>query len=362
MACRCCNTNGPCTTAADCAIGYTCCDGTCRPAASNWAVSIPATAVEGETITATVTHQGGCDSEEYYANLRRVTTDASDVSYTNIYRYTATGSGTFPIQILDDLVEEGAEQFYVEIFRRGGASLAVSNICTIAASDVQTWSVASRAGNSVSEGLSAQMRVTTSGVPSGTSFFWRVQHVTTSNADFTDGGLPRTSLPSGFGTIGASGQGDFDIPTFPDSWTEGNETFRVEVLVGGVVRATSPLLTIQDFWTTPGNATPCGTAAASGGVQFTQQYYTVAEAGGTVRVHYDVGTLADRFTFFPGSGQVALYDTGFITGQGVFSFSKPFGTRVIRAESQGQDANTRWCYTLMCVNDNSTPPACNPFA
>jgi hypothetical protein len=369
MACRCCNTNGPCTTAADCAIGYTCCDGTCRPEASNWAVSIPATAVEGQTITATVTHQGGCDSEEYYANVRRITTDSFDVAYTNIYRYTANGVGTFPIQILDDTAEEGAESFYVEIFRRGGASLAISNVCTIAASDVQTWSVVSLFGNTSPEGAQWAMRVTTTGVAQGTVFTWRVQHVTTNNADFTndvqysnDRGKPLTFQPSGSGTIGANGQANFSIPTFPDAFTEGNETFRVEIVVGGVVRATSALLTISDTSTTPPGAIPCGTAAASGGIQFTQQYYTVAEAGGNVRVHYNVGTLADRFQFFPGNGPVALSDTGFITGQGVFTFFKPVGTRVVRVESQGQDANTRWCYTLMCVNDNSTPPVCNPFA
>ena len=112
----------------------------------------------------------------------------------------------------------------------------------------------------------------------------------------------------------------------------------------------------------PCNVSACGTDAASGGIQQTTQYYAVGAEGGTVVVHYNVGSLADRFQFYYGESATPFYDTGFITGTSNFSFSKDAGQTLIRVLSEGQDATTRWCYTLMCVNDNTTPPACNPFA
>ena len=368
MACRCCNTNGPCTTSDDCAIGYSCCDGTCRKSASNWAVSLPSTAAEGQLTTATVTHQDGCDSEEYYATVRFLTASAGDVSYTTVFLYTNQGVGTFRPLIVNDTDEEPAETFSVRIFRRDGTFLAESNVCTIAASDPTIWTVSSMFGDAVDEGGSFRMRVTTTPSRPGETFAWQVVPIAgpggASARDFREAGsaYPLSSLPSGEPTLGAFGTYEWNLSTFADSTTDGLEYFRVQVLQDGVVLATSPLLRINDTSQTPGTAVVCRTASASGGAQVSTQYYTVSAAAGTIRVYFDVGNLADRFRFFDGNTDILLYDTGLLVGQGNFVFNKPLGLQLIRVLAEGQDANTRWCYTLMCVNDDTVPPACDPFA
>jgi len=107
-------------------------------------VIAPATVVEGGSYTAAVSHAGGCESEEFFANMVfncvGCTAQAADVQYTNIYRYTSNYAGSIPFSIANDALTEGPETFQIRIFRRGGEFLRASNLITIAASDPVTCS------------------------------------------------------------------------------------------------------------------------------------------------------------------------------------------------------------------------------
>jgi hypothetical protein len=392
---------------------------------------------EGQLLSGTVQHSWGCSSEEYYAAIwakdrdNNLTASLDDIQYSNVFRYTQNGQGTFPLSIVDDALEEGAETFRVRIFRRGASifstPLAESNVCTILPSDRQLWSVTGPmspngpGGSWISQECIPATSVnnfagsfflvqTEPPLPNGTPYTWQVRHVETDENDFTPPGV--TSGASAIGqedVFDIDGSDVFYLPVRRDNGTRPREYFCVDVYHDGKLVATKctsicgqaapppsklyscclpdgtclPDRTVAQCVALGGQvtstpceqnpcpqptcvplpgSTPCGSASAAGGAQFTQQYYSVWEGGGTIRVHYDVGTLADRFRFFHANLDTLLYDTGFITGSGSFVFTKPSGICTIRVESQGQDATTRWCYTLMCVNDNSTPPACNPFA
>ena len=269
------------------------------------------------------------------------------------------GQATLSFQAVDELVIEPNENFTIKV-TLGGSQVAQSYVYTLA-NAAGTWAVAHPNGiTQAVEGSSFPLRVTTQNVQNGTPFTWSVINGTTIAADF-DLSPPSSFTPSGSGTI-QSGVANFSVPILADRFTEGLETFTVQIRHNNAQVALSPTFSVFDLSTTPPGVITCGTAAASGGIAQTTQFYAVGEAGGFLRVHYDVGSLADRFRFYYGDAATPFYDTGFITGSGFFDIAKMAGYRTIRVFSEGADANTRWCYTLMCVNDFSTPPACNPFA
>jgi hypothetical protein len=94
--------------------------------------------------------------------------------------------------------------------------------------------------SSINEGVAGTINVTTVGVADGTTLYWTINNVTTSNSDFT--------ATSGSFTI-TSNAGSFTITPTADITTEGAETFTVQIRTGstsGTVVATTSSITVND--------------------------------------------------------------------------------------------------------------------
>jgi hypothetical protein len=117
---------------------------------------------------------------------------------------------------------------------------------TIGVANPPTYSVAASGGaNSINEGSSLTVDVTTAYVDNGTTLYWTINNVTTSNTDF--------SPYNGSFTIN-NNTGSFSISPIADVTTEGSETCTVSVRTlstSGTVVATSNSITVNDTSITP---------------------------------------------------------------------------------------------------------------
>ena len=111
---------------------------------------------------------------------------------------------------------------------------------------IPTYSIAVSGGaTTVNESASLTCNVTTTDVGNGTTLYWTIDNVTTSNSDF--------SPYNGSFTI-TSNSGSFSISPIADVTTEGSETCRVTIRtesISGIVVATSDSITVNDTSLTP---------------------------------------------------------------------------------------------------------------
>jgi hypothetical protein len=99
--------------------------------------------------------------------------------------------------------------------------------------------------NNVNEGSSITIDVTTTAVPDGTTLYWTIANVTTSNADFV--------ATSGTVTVNY-GVGSFTVTPAADLTTEGSEAFYVNLRTGsasGTIVASTSNRTVNDTSLTP---------------------------------------------------------------------------------------------------------------
>jgi len=140
-----------------------------------------------------------------------------------------------------------------------------------------TYSISISGGaTSVNEGASLTCNVTTTNVGNGTTLYWTISNVTTSNTDF--------SPYNGSFTI-TSNAGSFSISPIADVTTEGSETCTVSVRtvsISGTVVATSNSITVNDTSIAPVRYSylfTAGNAAAleilSGQTNMTDQFYAL---------------------------------------------------------------------------------------
>jgi hypothetical protein len=142
-----------------------------------------------------------------------------------------------------DNLTEGSERFQVE-FRTGsqtGVLVATSGEITINDTSVNpiTYSYSSTP-TSINEGESGTFNIATTSLPDNTTLYWTVDHITTSDNDFS-------SINGSF--IVNSNIGNFTINPLADQQTEGPETFTVSVRTGsatGTAVLTSGAITIND--------------------------------------------------------------------------------------------------------------------
>ena len=165
--------------------------------------------------------------------------------------YNATGTNTngAPMLIQADNLTEGNETLTLD-WIVNGTTVATTSV-TIA--DTSTTPIAytfNSIPSSINEGVAGTFNVVTTGVDDGTTLYWTVDNVTTSNADF--------SATSGSFTI-TSGAGSFTVTPTADVTTEGSEAFTVSLRTGsitGTVVATSDSATVNDTSVFAGLANP----------------------------------------------------------------------------------------------------------
>jgi hypothetical protein len=199
---------------------------------------------EGSIVTMTVKTQNVSDGTLYWTLKNNSTVDA-DVTPTSGSFNLTSGTGTFNVTAVADLLTEGAENFQIDIRTVSTSGTIVSTSPYININDTSitptTFAVAAAGGaTSVNEGSSLTFNVTGTNIVNGTYFF-----TVTNSGDF--------ATSSGSFSI-TSNAGSFSVTPTADNITEGAETFQAQVRTGstsGPIVATSSSVTINDTSTNP---------------------------------------------------------------------------------------------------------------
>lgn len=214
-----------------------------RPRSASW--SVPASVAEGSSGVATVTLStpGGermCPWT-YTASLINVTTSTGDVTLTSAGSVSVTPSpapnedkGTVSLYFTakPDSIIEGVEYFRVRI-SDGSYTATSPYIAVVDKTQPATYSLSCL--TTVTEGTSLVVQVDTTNLPNGHSLFWSVSPITASPSDFS----------RGYGTVVMNNnQAVFFVQVYDDTVAEGAETFQVKLYDNGVLKATSPTVTI----------------------------------------------------------------------------------------------------------------------
>jgi hypothetical protein len=92
-------------------------------------------------------------------------------------------------------------------------------------------------------------------------------------------------------------------------------------------------------------ACACG-SVQTGGAGTTTDIYAVPTEEGMMVLSYNSYDIQDRYVI-DYDGQVE-FDSGFVSGSGIHSFTKPDGVDEISVTVNGGELNTNWAYTLSC--------------
>jgi len=297
---------------------------------TSYTVTPSSTAVnEGDTITFTIATFGVANGSTLYWTTTGTVSSADFSDGVTTGSVITTGnSTTFTRTITQDSSFESAETFAIEIHLQSTTGELVATSSTITISDRRYTLVPS--SSAVTEGTTLSFSVSTVNVANGT-LYWSINHITTSNADF--------SAVTGSFTV-TSSAGTFDITTIADLSTESGETFTVSVRVGstsGTIVATCSTITITDTSTTPTSQAFYGVAGtytwtAPTGV--TTVSVLCIGAGGTGGTSYGGGggggalAYGNNITVVPGTNYTVVVGAGQSGAGGASYFSS---TTVLRA-------------------------------
>jgi hypothetical protein len=270
---------------------------------------------EGTTITFTVSGSNTPDGTYFYTieeDISSGAVTASDFTPAALSgSFTMTSnSGSFTITVANDLLTEGEETFvvYVRKDSTSGAILGTSGNITITDSSITPVFTATPA--SINEGSAGTFTVANVGVDG--TYFFTVENITTTNADFVAASGSFTVSGSSGGID--NGTGSFTITPNLDRTTEGAETFRVQVRSGstsGPVIITSNTITINDT-----SLTPAFTSAPNinEGSSATYSVNNLGPAGTYFWTIQNVSTTNADFASVSGS-----FTTSTLNGTGSFS-------------------------------------------
>jgi len=208
--------------------------------------SQPTSINEGSTGTFNVSTTLVPNGTTLYWTIVNSTTSNSDFNALGGSFSINSNAGSFTLTPTADLTTEGSETFTINVRTGSAAGPVVATSSTVTVNDTSTaptYQIASAAN--INEGSALTATVTTTNVPSGTTLYWTIDNISSSNADFNtlSGSL---SITNGVGT--------FSVTPKADLLTEGSETFTLSVRTGSVsgpVVVTSGTITINDTSTTP---------------------------------------------------------------------------------------------------------------
>jgi len=219
-------------------------------------------------------------------------------------------TGSLPVRMVEDMLLEGAETATLTLYTTSARTTQAGNSLTWTINDTSKPTYTVAAFSSINEGGTGSCFVYTTGVPVGTTLYWTINNISTSNSDFS-------ATSGSFTTV--SGQfynGIFDITTTADLTTEGSETFNVSIRTGstsGPVVATSATATINDTSTFPT-------------FTFTSAPATVSE-GGSFTVSWSIANFVQKTLYYKitGSG-ITTGDTDIPGLSGSTTFTTATGT------------------------------------
>jgi len=249
-------------------------------------VTDPGTKNEGQIVTFDITTFNVANGTTLYWTLAGTTSSVDFIGDITSGSVTiSSGVASISITLKEDQLTEGTEYVHLQL-RTGSVSgpiVAESNFVNINDTSLtRTYSV-TPVSESVDEGSSLTLNVTTSNVPDGTTLYWTINSNT---SDF--------SSSSGNFNIN-SNTGSFSVTPILDLTTEGPETFTVSIRttsISGTVVTTSSSITINDISTTP---IPSYSVTASAdpvneGVSVTFTTNTANVADGTTLYWTNTGT------------------------------------------------------------------------
>jgi hypothetical protein len=186
--------------------------------------------------------------------------------------------------------------------------------------------------STINEGGSGAYYIATTLVGTGTTLYWTINHITTSDADF--------SSVSGSFTVN-NNIGSFLVLPVADSSTEGSQTFTINIRTGstsGSIVATSVTVTIEDTSqsaaaTVPGAPT-IGVATSTGSTSATVSFTAPASNGGATITSYTAVSSPEGIT-----GTLSQAGSGTITVNGLTS-NTPYTFTVYATNSVGNSPSS----------------------
>ena len=226
------------------------------PAASptyNWG-SYTTMGDEGTGFTFNVNTTNVLNGTTLYWYVNNITTSNADFSATSGSFTISNGSGIFTVNLVNDLLTEGDEFFTVSIKNSpsGSTLITTSNIRVNDTSITPSGYTWSSIPSSINEGAAGAFVVNTTGITNGTTLYWTIDNVSTTNSRFI--------ATSGSFTI-SNGSGVFTVSTIANQITDGSTSFNLQVRTGstsGTIVLTQAGIVINDTSVTPTPSTITG--------------------------------------------------------------------------------------------------------
>ena len=217
------------------------------PAGPTYTVTQSATSVdEGGSVTFTVNTTNVPDATTLYYSLSGTATANDFVGGTMAGSFTITNNtGNFTVNVVGDVITDDGENFTANIRTDSTSGTIVGSSLQVTISDVSLTEAITQSATTINEGDLITFTVSTSGYPTGYTFYWDIQLLTggITSSDFNDG------LLSGTITTNSSGQAFLSKQLVQDRITEGVEKFKLNIRTGsavGPILLSSNEVTIND--------------------------------------------------------------------------------------------------------------------
>ena len=217
------------------------------PAGPTYTVTQSATSVdEGGSVTFTVNTTNVPDATTLYYSLSGTATANDFVGGTMAGSFTITNNtGNFTVNVVGDVITDDGENFTANIRTDSTSGTIVGSSLQVTIADVSLTEAITQSATNINEGDLITFTVSTSGYPTGYTFYWDIQLLTggITSSDFNDG------LLSGTITTNSSGQAFLSKQLVQDRITEGVEKFKLNIRTGsavGPILLSSNEVTIND--------------------------------------------------------------------------------------------------------------------
>ena len=211
------------------------------PAGPTYTVTQSATSInEGGSVTFTVTTTNVPDATTLYYSLSGTATANDFVGGTMAGSFTITNNtGNFTVNVVGDVITDDGENFTANIRTDSTSGTIVGSSLQVTIADVSLTEAITQSATNINEGDLITFTVSTSGYPTGYTFYWDIQLLTSgiTSSDFNDG------LLSGTITTNSSGQAILSKQLVQDRITEGVEKFKLNIRTGSAV---GPILLSSD--------------------------------------------------------------------------------------------------------------------
>ena len=217
------------------------------PAGPTYTVTQSATSVdEGGSVTFTVNTTNVPDATTLYYSLSGTATANDFVGGTMAGSFTITNNtGNFTVNVVGDVITDDGENFTANIRTDSTSGTIVGSSLQVTIADISLTEAITQSATNINEGDLITFTVSTSGYPTGYTFYWDIQLLTggITSSDFNDG------LLSGTITTNSSGQAFLSKQLVQDRITEGVEKFKLNIRTGsavGPILLSSNEVTIND--------------------------------------------------------------------------------------------------------------------